>query len=221
MPDSDLLLTTLPTVERLALAYAPGQARDAWLAFFALDARLASLVRSASEPMLAQLRIAWWREALEADGSAWPQGDPILGALASWGGAHRGLASLADGWEALTAPAPLDAKAMARFAKGRADGVAALAAHVGSGNHSDDARQLATDWSLADLSLRLSREDERGLARALAQGATSAAPRAPRALRPLAVLRTTARGRLKRGGSAGDRSPLALFGAMRAGLLGR
>jgi len=221
VPAADLLLTTLPTIERLALAYAPGATRDTWLAFFALDARLASLVRSASEPMLAQLRIAWWREALEADASAWPQGDPILGALANWAGHHRGLASLADGWEALTAPAPLDAKAMARFAKGRADSIGALADHVGAGRFGMEARQLATDWSLADLSTRFSREDERELARSLALGSASRPPKAPRALRPLAVLRATAHGRLAKDGNGEDRSPLTMLGAMRAGLLGR
>ncbi len=216
-----MLLSTLPTFERLALAYAPGTKREAWLAFLALDARLASLVRSASEPMLAQLRIAWWREALEADGSRWPQGDPILGALATWNGRHNGLAALADGWEAITAPAPLEATAMARFAKGRADAIAVLAQHLGVGDHAEAARQLATDWTLADLAMRMSREDERSLARALAQGSASRTPRAPRALRPLAVLRALTWRQLGRGGAGTDNSPMALLGAMRAGLLGR
>lgn len=216
-----MLLTTLPTFERLALAYAPSAKRDAWLAFFALDARLASLVRSATEPMLAQLRIAWWREALEADQSTWPQGDPILSAIATWNGNHRGLASLADGWEAITAPAPLEATAMARFAKGRADSMAVLAEHLGAAAQTDTARQLATEWSLADLAMRMSREDERGMARALAQGSASRTPRAPRALRPLAVLRALSWRQLQRGGEGADSSPMALLGAMRAGLLGR
>jgi 15-cis-phytoene synthase len=219
--NSELLTSTLPTFVRLALAYAPGANRDAWLAYFALDARLASLVRSASEPMLAQLRIAWWREALEADQSTWPKGDPILNALATWNGNHRGLASLADGWEAITAPAPLEATAMARFAKGRADSIAVLAEHLGASAHADAARQLATEWSLADLAMRLSREDERGTARALAQGSTSRTPRAPRALRPIAVLRALSWRQLERGGEGSESSPLALLGAMRAGLLGR
>lgn len=221
MSAPDYLLQSLPTIERLALAYAPGRARDAWLVFFALDARLASLVRAASEPMLAQLRIAWWREALQADGSQWPRGDPILDALAAWNGRHGGLAALADGWEALTAPAPLEAKAMVSFAHGRAEALAALADHVGAGQDRDVARHLATDWSLAELVMRLSRDDERALALALAQGSSDELPRAPRVLRPLAVLRATARDRLARGGNDTGSSPVTLLRAMRAGLLGR
>lgn len=221
MSPSDVLLPTLPTFERLALAYAPRTTRNAWLSLFAVDARLASLVRSATEPMLAQLRIAWWREALEADGSAWPKGDPILGSLTSWNGEHRGLAALADGWEALTAPAPLNAQAMAHFAKGRADAIATLSQHVGAGAQAETARQLASEWSLADLAMRLSREDERGTARALAEGSVGRPPKAPRALRPLAVLRSLAIRRLDQGDKSTQQTPMALLGAMRAGLLGR
>ncbi len=66
----DDLAETLPTMHRLALAYAPGRTRLAWLALLALDSRLAGVLRSASEPMLAQIRLAWWRDMLarsEAD----------------------------------------------------------------------------------------------------------------------------------------------------------
>jgi len=59
-----MLVASLPTASRLALAYAPAKARLQTLALFALDTRLAGLLRNSSEPMLAQLRLSWWRETL-------------------------------------------------------------------------------------------------------------------------------------------------------------
>ena len=55
------LLDTLAPMHRLALAYAPAEARPAWAGLLALDARLAGVVRAAREPVLGQLRLAWWR----------------------------------------------------------------------------------------------------------------------------------------------------------------
>ncbi|PEQ11251.1 hypothetical protein B2G71_18375 [Novosphingobium sp. PC22D] len=220
MAPLDHLLPTLPTLERLALAYAPRSARDPWLAFLALDARLASLLRSASEPMLAQLRLAWWRETL-GGAAHWPAGDPVLAALGSWRGRHAALVPLVEGWEALTAAPPLEARAMTELAQGRSRALAALAKILGEAGSAPAARQLATDWSLADLAMRLSRPDERDLAASLAKGAAGPVPRVPRALRPLAVLRALSWRRLRRDDEAAARSPAALAVAMRAGLFGR
>jgi phytoene synthase len=62
--DFSQLAATLPIERRLALAYAPGRARAATLGLFALDAALGNLVRAAREPLLGQMRLAWWREEL-------------------------------------------------------------------------------------------------------------------------------------------------------------
>ena len=84
MSETDSLLGSLPVLHRLALTYAPARATRPTLALLALDARLAGIVRSASEPMLAQLRLAWWREQLEIDLTARPAGEPLLAVLESW-----------------------------------------------------------------------------------------------------------------------------------------
>ena len=108
MSDSDSLLESLPPARRLALAYAPAAARLPLLAFLALDVRLAGIVRNSHEPMLAQLRLAWWREQLQRDGGAWPEGEPLLAALRSWDGRHDALVPLVDAWEGMTGAPPLD-----------------------------------------------------------------------------------------------------------------
>ena len=122
MSDS-LLLDGLPVEQRLALAYAPVVAQPLFAGLFALDTRLAGIVRTAREPMLAQLRLAWWRDRLGQGGG---QAEPVLAALAPLQGRDADLAALADGWEALLAER-LDQAGVEAFLAGRAAASAALA----------------------------------------------------------------------------------------------
>ena len=52
--------------------------------------------------MLAQIRLAWWREMFGRPASDWPAGEPLLAQLAAWDAERAGLAALADGWEAMS-----------------------------------------------------------------------------------------------------------------------
>lgn len=206
----------MPPLARLALAYAPAPARDDWLTLLVLDARLAGIVRSAREPMLAQLRLAWWRDRLNSDPSTWPQGEPLLAALAPWGGAAAGLAALVDGWEALLGDGPLDSDALDAFARGRAAAIAALAVQLGA--EPQDA--AASRWALADLALHLGDRAERETALALL-GAAPVAGKVPAALRPLAILGGLSERALRKGAGEALSGPGALFAAIRLGIIGR
>ena len=214
-----VLLGTLPLIERLSLAYAPGRARLPTLALFALDTRLAGLLRNSREPMLAQLRLAWWRENLDASGDEWPAGEPLLAALQSWKGEHKALIPLVDGWEALTGQAPLAAEALETMVAGRGDAFAALAQALGRPQEAEAARQLGRRWALADLAMRLSNAKERETVLAM-RSREGPAPRVSRALRPLLVLQALAERRLAKGNEAAVQSPIALLKALRLGLLG-
>lgn len=217
--DEDILVRSLPSASRLALAYAPAPVRLPTLALFALDARLAGILRHSREPMLAQLRLTWWRETLERDRAEWPRGEPLLTALGSWGGQHQVLAALVDGWEALTGPAPLPSEALQAMADGRGTAFAGLALAVHRPDEAEAARRLGTQWGLADLATRLGNPQERATASSLAQEQGDA-PRISRRLRPLLVLRGLARQRLKSGDSGALIGSLAVLRAMRLGLLG-
>jgi phytoene synthase len=118
----------LPPVLQLALAHAPGRSREATLALFALDTRLAGFVRRGSEPLAAQMRLAWWRETLGSPPAGWPKGDPLLELLRGWRAPER-LVALVDGWERLLAER-LDRQAITDFAGGRMQGWSALADQV-------------------------------------------------------------------------------------------
>ncbi|MBU6166280.1 MAG: squalene/phytoene synthase family protein [Alphaproteobacteria bacterium] len=85
----------------LACLYAPAAARPGLIALMALDCELAQLVVTTTEPMLGEIRLAWWRERLEALDRGEVPAQPLLAALA----AHAlpqlsgtDLAGLEDRW---------------------------------------------------------------------------------------------------------------------------
>lgn len=208
---------SLPVMQRLALSYAPLPARLPWLALLGLDARLAGIVRSSREPMLAQVRLAWWRDLLAGPASAWPTGEPVLAALGAWHGRHGALASLAGAWGELAGEAPLDADVFRALAEARAEALAALADLLGAGRFAQPAANMARAAALADLKGGVSHPQERAVLAALVEEQDWRAKRLPRVLRPLSVIHGIAarrRGDLAHG-------PLDLLTAMRLGLLGR
>lgn len=200
------MLESLPPPWRLALAYAPAATRDHWLTVLALDQRLADVVRHAREPVLAQLRLAWWRDRLAEPAENWPRGEPLLAALACWEGRHGALSGLVDGWEALLGEAPLAAPALMQLVDGRA---AALAALPG-GNEA--ARRMARGWALADLAAHVGHPDERAVLEAALAAHDWRSTRLARGMRPLVVLHGLARRRKTSG--------IALLALMRLGLFG-
>lgn len=210
-----------PLPQRLALNYAPAKHREAMAVLFALDARLSELVAKANEPLLAQLRLAWWRDELGKPADERAKGDPVLDALGQWWtGEEPALAGLVDGWEQLVGDAPLPDSALEAFAEGRAAAFAALARQTGEGAFAAQAHTAGRVWALADFATHTSDPDERAAALRLA-GRALDAPAFPRALRPLAILHGLARRSIARGGApliAGRRDILA---ALRLGMFGR
>lgn len=71
----------LPPPMLLAIAYAPApvRARLAWLLTF--DQRLSDVLTRGSESMIAQLRLSWWRDALNSNPDKRPKGEPLLALL--------------------------------------------------------------------------------------------------------------------------------------------
>jgi 15-cis-phytoene synthase len=200
----------------VALGYAPPAARQATAALLAFDQRLATILRQKREPMLAQLRLAWWRDRLREAPDRWPAGDAVLDALREWRD-PADLVPAVDGWEVLIDDS-LDRAALARFAAGRGAGFAALASQLGH----DPAPAAAAGrvWALADLAANISNPQERADAIALVQ-AEGPPPALPRSLRPLAVLAGLGWRAAQAGGGdllAGRSAALAAF---RLGLFGR
>jgi phytoene synthase len=164
----------------LVTLWTPARTRDSLTALFALEAELWGLPTRLRDPMAAELRLAWWREALERLDDVSPPPQPLLAAAAAAllpvpGGAA--LAALED--------APLLALRgeVAEAARTRGRTVFALAARVlGAGERECSA--LGTIWAVGEAS------------RLLEPGAGSEAPHplrmppvnAPRSLVALARL---------------------------------
>jgi 15-cis-phytoene synthase len=98
------LLDILTAPERLAIAYALPAQRDCLCVMLAFDAKLAVIARKASEPLIAQMRFAWWRETLAKPLELRPRGEPLLEVLADTALPNIELAmtSLIDAWELLS-----------------------------------------------------------------------------------------------------------------------
>jgi phytoene synthase len=118
----DTLLAELKSRDRerwLAALWAPADARTAVLALLAYDLEQQRVVAEAREPMLAEIRLAWWREQLEqlsAGRLAPPQ--PLLRALRQ-DARPRGvdlaaLSQLEEGFLPLLTEGRLDPLEMAR-----------------------------------------------------------------------------------------------------------
>lgn len=82
----------------------PRDRRAAVTALWALSARLTRLLGEAREPLIGQIKLAWWRDMMAlvaADPGALPKGEPLLADLsATWGGTD-GLDALVDAAEAM------------------------------------------------------------------------------------------------------------------------
>lgn len=201
----------------MALAYAPSAIRQDWETVLLLDARLAGVVRSAREPMLGQMRLAWWRDRLSADPATWPKGEPLLTRLAGWTDVHR-LVPMVDGWEAMLSDQPLSEDDAEALAEGRSAGLRVLAQRLGA--DAAAAGQAARRWALQDLALNVGRAEDRETALRRLGTPGDAPVRLPRSLRPLAVLdKVTARA-LAQGGREALYRPGSFFTALKVGLFG-
>lgn len=173
---------------RLAIAYAPAVARPALTALWSLDARLAAILRTTTEPMIGQMRLTWWHDAVGKPGAI--AGEPVLAALAGAGVEPVASQRIVEGWEALLDGD--DDAALKGFADGRGGGLfAAAAAAIGAGDVMTDA---GAGWALIDLARHHSRPEIRQRALALAAERLAVAPtRWSKAARPLAMLTKLAR----------------------------
>jgi phytoene synthase len=184
---------------RLALAYAPARARLALEALWRLDVTMGAVVARRREPMVARIRLAWWREALERlDGAPSPP-EPVLQALAAHllpagiGGAE--LAAMEEGWSILLAGGALDADALKAYARLRGGLLFGFSARLLGA--ADEVGPDGARWALVDFARHSANRAE---AAAALEAAAGVAPLHAwsKPLRPLAMLSLLARRDLER-----------------------
>lgn len=191
---------TLTPEAELALAWSPPMVRGALTMALMLDRRLARIVARTTEPMLGQMRLAWWRDALAKPVGERPRGDVVLDGLgAHWAGREAALIAMVDGWEVLVTADVFGPAQIATFGQQRGAFFGALVNDC-TPAQADRVEAAAFRWALADAATAVSDAGERtqlieaGLARDGGVG------RMPKPLRGLAVLDALALRALRRGG---------------------
>ena len=210
----------IPEEAQLAIAHSPARLRIPLTIFLELDARIARIIAATNEPMLGQMRLAWWRDTLKQPAGERPQGDRVLDAIGQyWSGQETALIALIDGWEEMLGEV-LTSQAAERFAAGRAAPFAALPSLAGLTVDHQPALYAAQRWALVDAALHVSEGSERSTLIELAQSVEASAA-LPRAYRGLAVLNALAERSLKRGVRPLMEGRGAALTALRAAMLGR
>ena len=179
-------------------------ARAEVVALYAFNDELARVAPAVSNPLLGEIRLAWWRERLEElDGGAHAPAEPRLRAAAELllprGVRGRDLAALEAGWVRMFDPFPWDVgTSEAIWFRGRL--LFALAAKL-LGRTGDDIEEAGGLWALADAARHCSDSMSRtmliGQGHAFARGL--ARLRFASALRPLSMLAAIAARDCQRG----------------------
>jgi phytoene synthase len=181
---------------RLALAYVPAAARPAVGALWRLDVAFAAILATGTRPLISEMRLAWWREALARLDSAPPPAEPVLQAIAfsvlpRVSGAE--LAAMEEGWLILLSDAPLTDAELARYAALRGGLLFGYSARL-LGDTGFPVGQAGAAWALADLARHSSRADE------VKTPPPESKMKWPRKLRPLGMLAILARRDLEQSG---------------------
>lgn len=178
----------------LALGYAPGSVRPLQRWLFGFDQRMAEALERTSEPIMAQLRLAWWRDALNAAPSDRPRGERLLNALAEIeaGGLVKGpdLVTIVDGWEQLVGDSHWERAQVDAHARERGEGLFRLVAKGAGVDVPQGLDAAGRGWAAWDLARHAANKGTRELAFSYSVGQLHEVRLSgwPRELRGLAVL---------------------------------
>lgn len=176
----------------IALAYAKARFRRPFEALLALDATLANAVRAARDPVLGQIRLAWWRDELELTPLPSITTDPTLSAIRAQIACHdviQGLCvAMVNGWEILLGDWPPDDARLAEFGKLRGGSLFTAAGVVSGIGITDALRTSGVAWALRDLSLHCSDTSVAARALELAEGEPPANRNLLPEMRPFFIL---------------------------------
>jgi len=173
----------------LALAYVPAGRRAAVGALWRLDAALGAALAGGREPLIARIKLAWWREALERLDREPAPAEPVLQEAAAFvlpvvSGAE--LAAMEEGWAVLPSAEILGPAELQAYAAKRGGLLFRYTARLlgGEGEGPEEAGQA---WALVDLARHCGTREDADVA--LAAARERPFPRRwPARLRPLGML---------------------------------
>lgn len=180
---------TLDADRILALAYVPAGRRSAVGALWRVDAALAAALASAREPMIARIRLAWWREALERLDHEPAPAEPVLREAQAHLLPHvtgAGLAAMEEGWAVLPSRETLAADDLRTYARQRGGLLFRYTARL-LGGDAAGLEEAGEAWALVDLARHCSTRGDSDVALAAARERRVPAYW-PARLRPLGML---------------------------------
>ncbi|MEQ1550535.1 hypothetical protein [Sphingorhabdus sp.] len=151
--------------QRLAVAYAQRDLREAFSLLLEFDNRLMAIAAKGQESLIKQLRLAWWREQIGRHRDVRPTGEPLLARLSACENAEgldSALQSLVDAWERIvSAEGDPASPEIAAANQTRADAIFGNYAHwaTDSCNSPEAVRVAGECWARGSLGLLMSDND--------------------------------------------------------------
>ena len=181
---------------RLALTYVPARHHPAIRALWSLDATLGTVLAGGREPLISQIKLAWWRDALEALDRSPPPAEPILQSVAEHiipsGVTGSELSQMEEGWTLLLSQVPLTPGDLDRYAAARGGLLFRYSGVILGRQLSGEMEQAGEGWALTDLA-RHSNATDAAAALEAAKERFSYPLRWPSPLRPLGMLAALAK----------------------------
>jgi len=184
-------MTSLDPDRTLALTYVPARRRAAVEALWLLDSALGAVLSTGREPLISQIRLAWWREAIEKLDSAPAPAEPVLASVARHvlpqGVSGAELSEMEAGWAVLLEPGALRDADLDIYASARGGLLFRYTARLlGEGEPPAGVEAGGRAWALIDLARHSANQAD---GEAASSSARAAQPfRWPAHLRPLGML---------------------------------
>ncbi len=153
---NDVIASISPPM-RLSISYLKGDQRTLLALFLAFDSRMADIYEKMTEIMIAQIRLAWWRDTLSSEHK--PKGEPLIKLIEEMEtifpevAVSNILLAMIDGWEVLmTADSVMSYDDILSYADGRGSVFfAAIAELCGKAEHNTEFAELGAIWALYNL----------------------------------------------------------------------
>ena len=177
-------MSTLVPPTQLAIAYADKRFRKNLGTLLAFDDRIAGVLGRGSEPIFAQMKIAWWQEALAKPAHLRPKGEPLFAELQQLENAGRAegligaMQLVLDAWGILAAHEEWAHDQIKAFAGTRSNAV--FGTYAGWVATYGPVAEHGRHWAIDDLSARFGKQ--------FGDGNSAPPRRMHRRLRPLSIL---------------------------------
>ncbi|HEY9554110.1 squalene/phytoene synthase family protein [Allosphingosinicella sp.] len=187
-------MTPLDPDRTLALSYVPAKHRPAVEALWRLDAALGAVLAGGREPLIGQIKLVWWRDALEKLDRERAPAEPVLRAVAE----HvvpivpgAALAEFEQAWTVLLNQEPLSSSDFDDYAaRGRL--LFRFSATLLGDVSTAEVEDAGEAWALVDLARHSGEPDKMAVFNAARERARPR-NRWPVPLRPLGMLHALAR----------------------------